>query len=276
MTLSINRLFRALTYPEPYRARLFREIIKRWRIGSYPQRLEIDAVERPWYGWCVYHAAVQAQALGHSAITVVEMGVAGGNGLLCLCDHADEVKRVTGVDITIYGFDAGSGLPPSDDPRDLLYCWPPHSFEMNLPLLRDRIGSRATLVIGDVRETVAGFQPLQTAPLGAVFVDLDLYTSTNAALRILDVSERLPRVWCWFDDIIGFAENLYSERNGERAAINEYNAIRSQRAFLSPAHCFAAKLVPRYWHQQVFIDHRLQHPAYNYCLSKDLHQLPLD
>ncbi|MGB8411461.1 MAG: hypothetical protein WCE23_01420 [Candidatus Binatus sp.] len=271
----MSRLFRALTCPEPYRARLFRGIIKRWRLGSYLQRLEVEAIDRPWYGWCVYHAAVQARALGLGAITVAEMGVAGGAGLLCLCDHAAEVERLTGVAIAIYGFDAGSGLPRSDDPRDLLYCWPADSFEMNVARLRERIGSRATLVIGDVRETVAGFQPPQTAPLGAVIFDVDLYTSTLAALKILDVRERLPRVWCWFDDIIGYPENLYCERNGERAAINEYNATRSDRAFLSPANCFAGEPIPRYWHQQVFIDHRFEHPAYNRCLSKGPHQLPL-
>ena len=274
--MSLRRVFRALTYPEPYRARLFRAIIRRLRLGTFPQRLEVEAVDRPGYGWCVYHAAVQARALGHDAITVVEMGVAGGRGLLCLCDHADEVKRETGVDVAVYGLDAGSGLPRSDDPRDLLYCWPPGSFEMDVARLRERIGTRATLLIGDVRETVASFRPPQTAPLGAVLFDLDLYTSTIAALKILDVSERLPRVWCWFDDILGYPENLYCECNGERAAINEYNAARPGRAFLSPANCFEGEPVPRYWHQQVFIDHRFDHPAYNRCLSKEPHRLPLD
>ncbi|MGA6974379.1 MAG: hypothetical protein WBY93_22320 [Candidatus Binatus sp.] len=272
----MSRLFRALTYPEPYRARLFRGIIQRLRLGSYLDRLEVEAVHRPWYGWCVYHAALQARALGHDAITVVEMGVAGGHGLLCLCDHADEVKRATGVGMTVYGFDAGSGLPRSDDPRDLLYCWPAGSFEMNVARLRERIGSRATLLIGDVRETVASFKPPQSAPLGAVLIDLDLYSSTIAALKILDVADRLPRVWCWFDDILGHPENLYCERNGERAAINEYNATRSGDAFLSLANCFVGEPLPRYWHQQVFIDHRFDHPDYNRCLSKEPHQLPLD
>jgi hypothetical protein len=275
MALQDRRFFRLLTYPEPYRARLFREIIKRLRLGNYLQRLEVDAVERPWYGWCVYHAAIQAQALGHTGITVAEMGVAGGNGLLCLCDHADEVKRLTGIDITVYGFDTGRGLPASKDPRDLLYCWPAHSYEMNIDRLRERMRSRATLVLGDVSETVEGFRPSNTAPIGAVFFDLDLYTSTIAALSILDVSERLPRMWCWFDDIIGRSDNLYCENNGERAAINEYNALRRNHAVLSPAHCFADKAIPRYWHQQVFIDHRFEHPAYNRCLYKEPLQLPL-
>jgi hypothetical protein len=89
----MSRLFRALTYPEPYRAQLSRRIIKRLRLGSYLQRLEVEAVERPWYGWCVYYAAVQARALGHGAMTVVEMGVAGG---MASCAYA--TMRMKGDD----------------------------------------------------------------------------------------------------------------------------------------------------------------------------------
>jgi hypothetical protein len=71
-------------------------------------------------------------------------------------DHADEGERLIGVGITIYGFDAASGLPRSDDPRDLLYCWPAGSFEMDIARLRERIGSRATLLV----------LPLENPPTG--------------------------------------------------------------------------------------------------------------
>ncbi|MDP1671954.1 MAG: hypothetical protein Q8L65_02425, partial [Burkholderiales bacterium] len=46
---------------------------------GYSTRLELDAVQRPQYGFCMYNAAVLAKALGHRKISVIEFGVAGGN-----------------------------------------------------------------------------------------------------------------------------------------------------------------------------------------------------
>lgn len=272
--LSIDRILRISASPEPLRVRLVRELAKRFRLGSYANRLAIEAVERPFYGWCVYSAALQAKALGHRAITVVEMGVAGGNGLLALCDHADEVFRATGVSVRVFGFDAATGLPASDDPRDLPYAWPAGSFRMDVERLKKRIRNRAELRLGDVVRTLTEFRPEPSAPLGAVMFDLDLYTSTARALAILDAEHRIPRVWCWFDDIIGSPDNLYCERNGERAAIAEYNSAHSD-AMLSPAYCSFERSIPRYWHQQIYIDHRFAHSQYSQCLSPDPHELPL-
>lgn len=167
----LSRLLRAAAYAEPYRARIVRSVVRRLRLGSYAARLEIEAVERPWYGWCLYGAALQARALGHRAISVAEMGVAGGNGLLNLCDHGAEVTHLTGVSIAIFGFDTASGLPPSQDYRDLPYVWPAGSFAMDVERLRERLGSRATLKIGDVRDTARSFRPDPSAPLGAVMFD---------------------------------------------------------------------------------------------------------
>lgn len=270
----IDRVLRAVAHPEPYRARVVRSIVKCLRVGSYPTRLAVEGVDRPWYGWCVYSAALQARTLGHHAITVAEMGVAGGNGLLVLCDHAEEVFRETGVRVHVFGFDAATGLPRSGDPRDLPYVWPAGSFKMDVARLKDRIASRAELRLGEVGNTLSEFYPEESAPLGAVMFDLDLYTSTARALKILASQNRIPRVWCWFDDIVGGAENLYCERNGERAAIAEYNACHRD-ALLSPANCHFGRTTPRYWHQQIYIDHRFSHSQYTQCMSAGQHELPL-
>jgi len=64
-----------------------------FRWVSYTARLNANAVERPWYGWCLYNAAAEAKALGYKAVTAVEMGVAGGNGLVCLCKHRVEIQK---------------------------------------------------------------------------------------------------------------------------------------------------------------------------------------
>ena len=160
----LTRLLHAAAYPERYRARIVRSIVRRLRIGNYAARLEIEAVERPWYGWCLYGAALQARALGSRAISVAEMGVAGGNGLLNLCDHAAEITHLTGVSIAILASDSASGLPPSQDYRDLPYVWPAGSFAMDVAA-QGSAGTRATLKIGDVRETVRSFRP---APVGSI------------------------------------------------------------------------------------------------------------
>jgi hypothetical protein len=267
----MDKLLRILTYPQPLRALIFRRLISRLRIGSYPIRLRLGAVDRVPYGWCLYHSAVEAKALGHTAITAVELGVAGGRGLLCLCANAEEVTRATGVDIKIYGMDTGKGLPKTGDFRDLLYCWPPDSFKMDLAKLRELIGSRADVLIGDVREKINEFTALERAPLGAVMFDLDLYTSTVAALRILQSPNRLPRVWCYFDDVVGYPENAFCEKTGERAAINEYNLAGG---CLSPANCFR-NLPVELWHSQVYVEHQFNHPDYDRYLSPTHHELPL-
>lgn len=257
------KLLRVLTYREPLRALICRRLIARFRIGPYPLRLRLGAVDRPWYGWCVYYAALEAKALGYSAISVVEMGVASGDGLLCLCDHAEEVRGATGVEVVVYGIDTGQGLPPTDDWRDMLYCWQPGSYRMDRSKLDARLRGRAQLIIGDVRETLADFHLPESAPLGAVMFDLDLYTSTVSALQILNRPNRLPRVWCYFDDITGPPGYTYCEKTGERAAINEYN---SGGGCLSLPYCFKG-LPLELWQSQVYVDHSFDQPAYNRWLS---------
>jgi hypothetical protein len=234
----------------------------------YTERLRFDAVARPWYGWSVYNAALQARALGIPAVGVVEFGVAGGLGLLCLESHAKEVELATGIKVSLYGFDAGSGLPESDDFRDLPYSWQPGSFEMDFDALSRRL-RRAKLIIGDVRHTLEDFiRDGEFHPLGALMFDLDYYSSTTAALQILEVpaDKILPRAFCYFDDIVGYPENLYCEQTGVRLAINEFNRRRNGEIHLSPVNAFKGRM-PEYWHDQIYACHRFTHAHYNRCLS---------
>ena len=72
---------------------------------------EKGRVCRPHYTWGVLHAAHLAKVLGIKRISVIEFGVAGGNGLVSLENIAQEVERLLGVGIDVYGFDTGVGLP---------------------------------------------------------------------------------------------------------------------------------------------------------------------
>lgn len=273
----IDRIVDIATRPVPLRTLIARRLLRRWPVGSYRARLHAGAVNRPAYGWCLYHAAIEARALGHKAITVVELGVAGGNGLVCILEHRKEIERDLKVELVVVGFDAGTGLPASDDPRDLLYCWPTGSFEMDIPALERRIRGQAELLLGDVRTTIPRWDPRPDAPLGAIFFDLDLYSSTVSALALLERENILPRIWCYFDDICGYGQDVTTDRIGEREAIREFN-LDPRRALqndhLSPAYTFKGA-PPEAWHQQIYAYHRMNHPDYNRNLSSEKHQLRL-
>jgi hypothetical protein len=265
-----DRIIDIACRPVPLRALFLRKLLMRWPIGSYTARLNAGAIARPYYAWCLYHAAAEAKALGHKAMTVVELGVAGGNGIVWLIEHSRIIGNDLGIEILVAGFDAGNGLPPSQDPRDLLYCWPAGSFEMDRGALDRRIGGRAEIIIGDVRDTIPSWSPRPDAPIGAILFDLDMYSSTLSAFALFEKPNVLPRIWCYFDDIVG---------SGEREAIREFNLDPRrdlQRDHLSTAYSFKGK-APEAWHRQIYVYHRIGHPDYNRCLlpAGGKHQLPL-
>ena len=53
--------------------------------------------------------------LGYDRISVIEFGVAGGNGLVALESCARQAAELSGVAIDTYGFDTGTGLPKPTD-----------------------------------------------------------------------------------------------------------------------------------------------------------------
>jgi len=272
-----DRFVDLATRPLPLRTLIMRRLLQRFPVGSWERRLRSGAVRRPHYAWCLHYAALDARGLGYRAMTVVELGVAGGNGLLCLCDHAAQIRKVLGIEIRVVGFDSGGGLPTTSDVRDLHYLWPGGSFEMDRAALEKRLAGRAELVFGNVGETVPRWQPAAEAPLGCIMFDLDLYTSTRDALPLLTGTNVLPRVWCYFDDIFGFPEMALTDFIGEGAAVHEFNQHPDRarlRDNVSPARIFAAE-APESWHQKMYIYHRLSHPQYDTCLAGEKPQLPL-
>src|SRR5262245_13456792 len=97
-----------------------------WRacpVGSFRTRLDYDIFPRPHYTYCLFQAALLAQRLGIERISVIEFGVAGGNGLLELERIAAQVEANLNTRIEIWGFDTGAGLPKPLDYRDIPYIW---------------------------------------------------------------------------------------------------------------------------------------------------------
>jgi hypothetical protein len=138
-------------------------------------------------------AASLAKKLRIPRISAIEFGVAGGNGLVSLERHADYIQRETGVEIEIYGFDTGCGLPQIEDHRDMPYLFAPGFFPMDLDRLRQRL-KRSQVVIGDIRDTISKFfEEFSPAPICFISFDLDLFSSTTAAFQLL---EEDPAFFC--------------------------------------------------------------------------------
>ena len=190
---------------------------------SLPRKARWDASRRPPYLHGVLWAAEEARRQGHDCVSVVEFGVAEGHGLLLMQEHALAADRYTGVRVNVYGFDGGRGIPSgTGDYRDHIDVWMPGDYKMDEAALRAKLGPRTTLTIGDVAETAVS--TAIAAPLGFVSMDLDLYSSTAHALRILQRPDvpRLRRVALYFDDV----EDVYCHRwAGELLAIHEFNEI---------------------------------------------------
>lgn len=215
------------------------------------------------YLWGSLHGAHLAKTIGIDSVSLVELGVAGGNGLVALERIGAAVERHLGVTAAVYGFDTGTGLPPPTDVRDCPNLFSEGQYPMDVERLRSRLNS-AELVLGPVRETIGAFLEGGPAPVAFVSFDLDLYSSTREAMPLIeaDTSQLLPRVHCYFDDVTGFT---YSEWNGERLAIAEFNAQHEQRK-ISPIHALQ-HYVPRrcttdLWVHKYFLAHIFDHPLY--------------
>ncbi|MCI0621671.1 MAG: hypothetical protein L0387_08385 [Acidobacteria bacterium] len=205
--------------------RLFaRAAIKRFPC-SIRTKAKWDAVDRPQYLVGVIAAADEAIREGVGDISVFEFGVAGGNGLLALENYSESVEKETGVRISVFGFDTGTGIPElCGDHRDHPDQWRPQDYPMEEEKLRSRLKPRTTLLIGDVAETVPRFVREKQAPsVGFVAVDVDLYSSTKHVLQLFLLPEKrmLRRVTMYFDD----TDFIFNHRfAGELLAIHEFNS----------------------------------------------------
>jgi hypothetical protein len=192
-----------------------------WDISSRPY---------PQYLNGVLLAAQQAVRQKVNEISVVEFGVAGGNGLVAMQEEAAAVEQETGVRIKVYGFDNGPmGLPVFiGDHRDHPDAWVPGDYPMDEVKIRARLAPRTTLILGNVRDTVPAFVNEGLAPpIGFIAIDLDLYSSTKHALDILSPPSAriLHRVFIYFDDVeLPFCHRFA----GELLAIDEFNRVNEK------------------------------------------------
>jgi len=181
--------------------------------------------DRPHYGYCIQKAAQLASNLGHKKMSIIELGVAGGQGLLVIENNCKIISKHIDIDFEIYGFDMETGLPKPVDYRDEPYKWNEGFYKMDKEKLQSKLKS-SQLLIGDVEKTVKNyFVDYDPAPIGCIMFDLDLYSSTKSAIQLFDGDEKyfLPRVMCYFDDI-GSIEFV-----GERLVIKEFNDLHKSK-----------------------------------------------
>lgn len=243
-----------------------RSMWNRFPVGGVDLRVRFGVFSRPHYAYGVFSACDLAKRLGIPSISVIEFGVAGGRGLLALEEIAGIMSSHFTLNVQVIGFDSGEGMPEPVDYRDLPHVWGKGYYAMDQKKLRSLLLPSTELVIGDVVETVSSWLGRgSTAPVGFVAFDLDYYSSTKAALSIFDTpsyERRLPRVFCYFDDLVWPEHACHNEYIGELCAIREFNQMHE-----------ALKLCPinmlRYmrplqdaWNEQMYVLHDFRHPLY--------------
>ena len=224
-------------------------------------------------------AADLARYLGRKRVTICEFGVATGDGLLAMVDLAARLGSETGVEYRIVGFDTGAGLPTIGGYEDHPELWSPGDFAMvNKEQLAERLGGRAELFLGDIKDTVPGFVASLSAdaPLGFIAVDVDIYSATCSALRSLDGPAELylPAISMYFDDVTFFFANRWC---GELRAIEEFNRDHELRKIDHDRGLLRRAIEsPALWHSRMYVAHILDHefrarPANRQSMSLEDH-----
>ena len=114
-------------------------------------RAQWDISKRPQYLLGLITVAHQAKLQGAPAFSAIEFGVAGGYDFLSMQQDAEAISNETGIEIRLFGFDTGRGLPELiGDHRDHPDIWRPGDYPMEQERLQAKLGARSTLVLGNV------------------------------------------------------------------------------------------------------------------------------
>ena len=224
-----------------------------------------------YYAYGLYHGCRLAKALGLKTVSAIEFGVAGGNGLAALEAHSKTVEKLTGVKVDVYGFDTGEGMTPPRDYRDMPYRFKQGNYKMNVAKLKERLAN-AKLVLGDVGTTGPSFiENHSPAPIAFASFDLDYYSSTMDAFKIFGSDHGdeyfLPRIFMYFDDVVGTTISLYNEFVGELAAIQEFNK-QNEHIKIAENRAFRNYNINFSWYHQSYVMHRFKHELYDKYVSK--------
>ncbi|MDE5696524.1 MAG: CBS domain-containing protein [Lachnospiraceae bacterium] len=217
----------------------------------FMQEFQSRRLSRMHYAECIYKMAEEAKQLGISRFSVIEFGVASGNGLITAEFYAKEISRLLNVEIEVYGFDNASGLPNIEDYRkEAGWIWFEGLFNvMDVEKTKKRLRF-AKLILGDIDQSLKTFiQDYHPAPIGVMFVDVDRYASTCSILHFLEQNDKyfMPRIQMYFDDIVDWTDSI-----GEHLAVKEFNLKHENM-----------KILPEDSHTHIKICSRYLHSLYN-------------
>jgi hypothetical protein len=198
--------------------------------GGVRAKTAFDLLVRRQHAYGLLKAADEARARGLRGVTVVELGVASGAGLLNICELGARIGAETGIGFRVAGFDTGEGMPPPADYRDHPELYKEGWFPMDREALEARLPANAEIHFGPIGETIQAFvEGLgPDAPLGFATLDVDFYSSSKDALLLFDGHPEayLPHVPVYVDDL---ALPTHTRFAGELLAIREFNAQRELR-----------------------------------------------
>ena len=203
-------LLRIMGYDKPLRVAVLRYLTLKFKTF------------RPHYETILLEGVLEARKLGYKTVSVLELGVAGGNGIVALEKYKKKIEKITNIEINIYGFDSGGGLPETNNKYDLPFFWKTGDFKVDKEKLEKIIDSK--IFYGDIKYTVDDFIKIHPKNIIAIFCDLDFYTSTKSFLNQMSKLKQYlcPRVYFYFDDIFD-SSHCIDDQNGELLAIQEFN-----------------------------------------------------
>lgn len=192
--------------------------------GGVRSKTAFDLVVRRQHAYGLLKAADDAKARGLREVTVVELGVASGTGLLNICEVGRRVTEETGVGFRVVGFDTGEGMPPPTDYRDHPELYKEGWFPMDREALERSLPANAEIHFGPIGETIRSFTEAlgPQAPLAFATLDVDFYSSSKDALLLFEgrADAYLPYVTLYVDDL---ALSTHTRFAGELLAIREFN-----------------------------------------------------
>ena len=181
---------------------------------------------RPHYESLIYETSKVALKLGHKEISVIELGVAGGDGIRSLYNYKKKIESILDIKIKISGFDTGTGLPNITEKEDLPFFWKGGDYTNNKIMDLEKEYDDVQIFVGKVSETLNKYIEINKSKIGCIFFDLDLYSSTKSFLDkiplLADQDLLLPRTFCYFDDLFVTDYGL-DDTNGEPLAISNFN-----------------------------------------------------
>ena len=209
-------------------------------------------------------ATETAKQYGHKSIAVAEFGVFDGRGLRLMASMAQRLSKQSGVEIKVYGFDTGTGLPAPKDWRDLPHIMGEGGYAMSgVDALRLELKGKAELVINDIGKIGKLSNVLDpTVPLGFAAVDVDLHSSTLATFELLATAEKmalLPMVNLYIRN--SFTRQYYTRFVAGLLAVDDFNRNSETKKIdidRSISHWYGT-VEP--WHASMYVMHTLDYQS---------------